>query len=135
LAQLDAALPALHRLFGDEGRLDEHVALLRQGVAEAPGRFVTIELEEIAVMHSSTEEYYAMLRDALASLDEPTDVTADRERLVGLAQLRPGRPFPPARLVLDGLDAPDDDWWNHSRLLGTRYLRAVPWEPPPEDEP
>jgi hypothetical protein len=33
------------------------------------------------------------------------------------------------RDLKDALDAPDDDWWNHSRLLGVSYLRPVPWEP------
>ena len=127
LAQLDAALPALHSIFEGAGRLDDHAALLREGVASMPGRFVTIELYEIAVLIDE-EEFYRDLRAALGSLDRAADLAADRARLVNLAQLREGRPFPPARLVVDGLDAPDDDWWNHSRLLGTRYLRPVPWE-------
>jgi hypothetical protein len=126
LAQLDAALPALHEIFDGAGRLDDHAALMRQGVESMPGRFVTIELYEIAVLIDE-ETYYRDLRAALGGLDRPG--TADRARLTDLAQLREGRPFPPARLVLDGLDAPDDDWWNHSRLLGASYLRPVPWEP------
>lgn len=126
LAQLDAALPALHEIFDGAGRLDDHAALLRQGVQSMPGRFVTIELYEIAVLIDE-ETYYRDLRDALGGLDRPG--TKDRARLTDLAQLREGRPFPPARLVLDGLDAPVDDGWNHSRLLGVSFLRPVPWEP------
>jgi hypothetical protein len=93
LAQLDAALPALREIFDGAGRLDDHAALLRQCVQSMPGRFVTIELYEIAVLIDE-ETFYRDLRDAL-----------------------------------DGLDAPVDDWWNHSRLLGVSYLRPVPWEP------
>jgi hypothetical protein len=126
LAQLDAAVPALHEIFDGAGRLDDHAALLRQGVQSMPGRFVTIELYEIAALIDE-ETFYRDLKDALGGLDRPG--TKDRARLTELAQLREGRPFPPARLVLDGLDAPDDDWWNHSRLLGVSYLRPVPWEP------
>jgi hypothetical protein len=126
LAQLDAALPALHEIFAGAGRLDDHAALLRQGVESMPGRFVTIELYEIAVLIDE-EAFYRDLRAALGGLDRPG--TQDRARLTELAQLREGRPFPPARLVLDGPDAPDDDLWNHSRLLGVSYLRPVPWEP------
>lgn len=127
LVQLDAALPALHSIFNGAGRLDEHAALLRQGVESMPGRFVTIELYEIAVMIDE-EKYYRDLRNALGSLDKPGNLAADRARLTDLAQLREERPFPPARLVIDGLDAPDDDWWNHTRLLGASFLRPVPWE-------
>jgi hypothetical protein len=130
LAQLDAAVPALHSIFDGAGPLDEHAALLREAVASMPGRFVTIELYEIAVL-TDEEKFYRDLRDALGSLDGPGDLAEDRARLTDLAQLREGRPFPPARLVVDGLDAPDDDWWNHSRLLGTCFLRPVPWEPAP----
>ncbi|GAA4637584.1 hypothetical protein GCM10023196_091960 [Actinoallomurus vinaceus] len=127
LAQLDAALPALNRIFDGAGRLDDHAALLREGVASMPGRSVTIELYEIAVLIDD-EQFYQNLRAGLGSLDQPGDLAADRSRLTDLAQLREGRPFPPARLVLDGLDAPDDDDWNHTRLLGTCFLRPVPWE-------
>ncbi|WP_405096615.1 hypothetical protein [Micromonospora sp. NBC_01412] len=127
LDQLDAALPTLARLFADEGPLHEHAALLREGVAGMPGRFVTIDPYEIAVLIDE-RDYYGHLHAGLASLDVPGDPVVDRERLIDLAQLRPGRPFPPARLVLDQLDAADDDWWNHSRLLGSGFQRPVPWE-------
>ncbi|GAB3990393.1 hypothetical protein GCM10029978_118160 [Actinoallomurus acanthiterrae] len=127
LAQLDAALPALHRIFDGAGRLDDYAALLKEGVASMPGRSVTIELYEIAVLIDD-ERFYRDLRTALGSLDQPGDLAADRARLTDLAQLREGRPFPPARMLLDGLDAPADDEWNHTRLLGVGFLRPVPWE-------
>jgi len=127
LAQLDAALPTLNRLFAAEGPLDEHAALLRDGIAGMPGGFVTVDLYEIAVLRDE-DAYHRTLRAALASFEEPGDAAADRERLVDLAQLRPGRPFPPARLLLDERDAADDDWWNFVRLLGAGFVRPVPWE-------
>jgi hypothetical protein len=32
-------------------------------------------------------------------------------------------------MLLDGQRAPDDDYWNLCRLLGTSFSAAVPWEP------
>ncbi|WP_162906948.1 hypothetical protein [Allorhizocola rhizosphaerae] len=128
LAQLQAALDVLDRIFAQEGSLREHAALLRAGVESMPGKFVTINPYEIAVL-GGEQEFYDTQRDALASLDEPGDLIVARQRLADLTALRLGRPFPAARLALDDLDAPEDDWWNHSRLLGNSFERPVPWEP------
>ncbi|RGC69107.1 hypothetical protein C5N14_10100 [Micromonospora sp. MW-13] len=127
LDQLDAALPVLARVFADEGPLDGHAALLRAGVAAMPGAFVTVNPYEIAVLDDE-RAWYDNLRAGLAGLDRPGGPQADRRCLADLAQLRPGRPFPPARLLLDQLDATDDDWWNHTRLLGSGFGRPAPWE-------
>ncbi|MFB7476216.1 hypothetical protein [Kitasatospora sp. NPDC056184] len=141
LAQLDAALPVLNALFAAEGPLDGHAALLRQAVEKAPGAFVTIELEEIEGVWEEEGAFQPTLRAALACLDGPgggdvpdggtdpaADPAADRARLVALSRLRPGRPFPPARLLLDDLEAGEDDYWNLVRLLGTTFDADVPWE-------
>ncbi|MFF3855359.1 hypothetical protein [Micromonospora sp. NPDC002575] len=127
LDQLDAALPALTRIFAAEGPLHEHAALLRAGVAAMPGRFVTVDPYEIAVLVDE-REFYDTLRAGLAALDQPGDPAAARRHLTDLAQLRAGRPFPPARLVLDQLPAAEDDWWNHGRLLGAGVRGPAPWE-------
>lgn len=127
LAQLDAALPVLNRLFAAEGTLDAHAALLRQAVEKAPGVFVTIELDEIEGLWEEGT-FQPALRAALACLDDGSDPAADRARLIELSQLRPGRPFPPPRLLVDALEAGDDDYWNVVRLLGASYLAEVPWE-------
>ncbi|MEH1015911.1 hypothetical protein V6U90_22720 [Micromonospora sp. CPCC 206060] len=89
--KLGAAVPALERLFGR--RLADHAALLVDGVRAGAGEYVTVELEEIAVLEGEEENYYEQLRVALGSLDEPTDAVADRDRLVWLAQLRAERRF------------------------------------------
>ncbi|MFE6865038.1 hypothetical protein ACFVFS_00610 [Kitasatospora sp. NPDC057692] len=128
LAQLDAALPVLNALFAAEGPLDGHAALLRQAVEKAPGAFVTIELEEIEGVWEEEGAFQPTLRAALACLDGGTDPAADRARLIALSRLRPGRPFPPARLLLDGLEPAEDDYWNLVRLLGTAFDADVPWE-------
>ncbi|MFF7456888.1 hypothetical protein [Kitasatospora sp. NPDC008115] len=136
LAQLDAALPVLNGLFADEGPLDAHAALLRRAVERAPGAFVTIELEEVEGIWEDEETFQPTLRAALAGLDGGSDGDTDgdtggaatRSRLIELSRLRPGRPFPPARLLVDGLEAGDDDHWNLARLLGAGFIGAVPWE-------
>ncbi|SDK80320.1 hypothetical protein SAMN05216298_1430 [Glycomyces sambucus] len=128
LAQLDAAVPVLNRLF-PEGPLDEHAAMLRRAVAEAPGAHLTIELDEIEAMWEP-DTFQPALRAALAGLDEPGEPKADRARLVELAQLREGRPFPSALALLgDQNGIEDDDYWNLVRLLGAGFSAAVPWEP------
>ncbi|MFF2656183.1 hypothetical protein ACFVUH_02335 [Kitasatospora sp. NPDC058032] len=132
LAQLDAALPVLNALFAAEGPLDTHAALLRQAVEQAPGAFVTIELDEIEGIWEEEGTFQPTLRAALAGLDGGLDgsarTAADRARLIELSRLRPGRPFPSARLIVDGLEAGDDDYWNLVRLLGTSFAAEVPWE-------
>lgn len=128
LAQLDAAVPALNRLFEAEGPLDDHAAMLRQAVAAAPGKFITIELDEIdALWEEGT--FQPALRAALSALDASTDPVAERAGFAEIAQLRAGRAFPPARFLLDGHDAADDDFWNFVRLLGTAFSADLPWEP------
>ncbi|MET8700930.1 hypothetical protein ABZW10_18985 [Kitasatospora sp. NPDC004723] len=132
LAQLDAALPVLNALFAAEGPLDAHAALLRQAVEQAPGAFVTIELDEIEGIWEEEGTFQPTLRAALAGLDGglagSARTAADRARLIELSRLRPGRPFPSARLIVDGLEAGDDDYWNLVRLLGTSFAAEVPWE-------
>ncbi|MFF2953779.1 hypothetical protein ACFVVU_20855 [Kitasatospora sp. NPDC057965] len=138
LAQLDAALPVLNALFAAEGPLDAHAALLRQAVEKAPGAFVTIELDEIEGIWEEEGTFQPTLRAALAGLDgsldggldDGTRAAADRARLIELSRLRPGRPFPSARLIVDGTEAGDDDYWNLVRLLGTSFAAEVPWETP-----
>jgi hypothetical protein len=128
LAQLDAALPALGRLFAAEGDLSGHAALLRQAVEAAPGAHVTIELDEIEGLWEPGT-FQPALRGALASLDGEGDPEAGRAHLIALAQLRAGRPFPPARLLFGDGEVADDDYWNLVRLLGTEFSARVPWEP------
>jgi len=128
LAQLDAALPVLNRLFAPEGPLDDHAAMLRRAVAAAPGRFVTVELDEIEGLWEAGT-FQPALRAALAGFDASADAAAERANLIDIAQLRAGRPFPPARMLLADHEPVDDDYWNLSRLLGASFSGAVPWEP------
>ncbi|RRR98584.1 hypothetical protein [Glycomyces terrestris] len=127
LAQLDAAVPVLNRIFAAEGPLDGHAAMLRAAVAAAPGVYVTVELDEIEGLWEPGT-FQPALREALACLDG--GAAAGRAHLAAISQLREGRPFPPARMLLDGGDGfEDDDHWNFVRLLGANFSAAVPWEP------
>jgi hypothetical protein len=126
LLQLDAALPVLNRLFETEGPLDDHAAMLRQAVTAAPGSFITIELDEIEGLWEEGT-FQPALRAALAGFDGSAE--PDRPNLIEIAQLRAGRPFPPARMLLTDHEPVDDDYWNLSRLLGASFSAAVPWEP------
>lgn len=128
LAQLDAALPVLNRLFEPEGPLDDHAAMLRHAVAAAPGRFITIELDEIEGLWEEGT-FQPAVRAALACFDGSTDAESERANLIEIAQLRAGRPFPPARLLLADHEPVDDDYWNLSRLFGASFSAPVPWEP------
>ncbi|SDD16416.1 hypothetical protein [Glycomyces harbinensis] len=128
LAQLDAAVPVLGRLFAAEGPLEEHAAMLRRAVAASPGAYLTVELDEIEGLWEPGT-FQPALRAALESLDGEGDPEAGRVHLIELAQLRPGRPFPPARLLLDDGESADDDIWNLVRLLGASFSAPVPWEP------
>lgn len=129
LAQLDAAVPVLNRLFAAEGPLDGHAAMLRKAVAAAPGAHITVELDEIEGLWEPGT-FQPALREALAALDGAAGPEAGRARLIELAQLRAGRPFPPARLLLDGTEGvEDDDYWNFVRLLGANFHADIPWEP------
>jgi len=65
----------------------------------------------------------------LAAMESVQDLEAERADLIEIAQLRAGRPFPAARMLLGDHEPADDDYWNLSRLLGTGFGAAVPWEP------
>jgi hypothetical protein len=134
IRQLDEAVPYFNRLFRREGSLDEYAAFLRQVLQESEYKYVTIELHEIACMTDPAQEYFDIFRIALAGIGEDLS-SAAKIRFKNIAWLRKLRKFPPARLVLDGLQsASDSDDANHCRILGagaqsTGFGRPVPWEP------
>jgi hypothetical protein len=128
LGQLARAIPTLNRLFAAEGPLDEYADLLRTAVADAPGQFVTIEMEEIADLWTpSPQAFYRQFSLALGRFESSRSRAADRKRLVCISKLRPGIPFPPARCFLEGIEVSSDDCWNHCRLIGASWYRPVPW--------
>lgn len=138
LANLAEARKWYADAFSELGALDEHFDLFERAVREAPGQYVTIELEEIAVLYDTEDaegEFYERFEAVLAALDEPPDEDAATE-LLGLATYREARPFPSARLALDNSSEHEDDHWNHCRIFGAGVTvggigRPVPWEPKP----
>src|SRR5262245_38623576 len=135
LRQLDEAVPYFNRLFRREGPLDEYAGFLRQALEGIEYRYVTIELHEIACMFNTLQEYYDIFRVALHGISDDLSRAAWSRFKWHIAGLRRLQKFPPARLVLDGLESTaDSDCANRSRILGdgaqsTGFGRPVPWEP------
>jgi hypothetical protein len=132
IRQLGEALPYFNRLFSEEGLLDEYVGFLRQALEAVDFEYVTVELQEIACLTNPEQAYYDMFRLALAGIG--SDLSPDaKQRLADIAQFRDMDRFPPARLLLDGLEGEDNDFWNHCRVCGAGAMEAgigrpVPWE-------
>jgi hypothetical protein len=135
IRQLDEAVPYLNRLFRREGPLDEYAGFLRQALEGLEYRYVTIELHEIAIMCNTLQEYYDIFRIALRGIGDDLSRAAWSRFKWHIAGFRKLKKFPPARLVLDGLESTaDSDCANHSRILGdgaqsTGFGQPVPWEP------
>jgi hypothetical protein len=68
--QILAAVPALNHLFGHLGAFDEWAAVFRQVLDNPPGKYVSLELTEIACL-SDFSEFVRELRAALQVLSEP----------------------------------------------------------------
>jgi hypothetical protein len=134
LSALGTAVPVLNALFKVEGPLDSYADYMARAVADAPGEYVTAELQEISCLYPTEEEFFALLRDALRVM-AGIPVEDAKRCLVQVADLRLGRPFPPADMLLTDYAAEDDDHWNHCRILGAGAReggigRSVPWEMP-----
>src|SRR4051794_17579915 len=110
LAAMRWARPSLVEAFRDRGSLDPFLDMLAAAITAAPHEHVSIELQEIAALYPSEHAFHTLLRETLTAIEASSP--AQTERLVELSQLRPGRPFPPVRLLLDGLTGHDDDHWN-----------------------
>jgi hypothetical protein len=137
IRQLDEAVPYFNRLFRREGPLDEYAAFLREELEGIEYRYITIDLHEIAIMMEYTlKAYYDEFRIALERIAENDLSSASKIQFKRIAGLRKLKKFPPARFILDGLKAVNDnDCEIHTRLLGcggqsSMYGgRHVPWEP------
>lgn len=118
ISQLEQSLSYFNQLFANEGPLDEYCELLKQAVSAVPNKYITIEMQEIACL-SDEQEFYDTFRAALGAINNETSQDA-KQRLLDIAQIRTGQPFPPARLHLDDLDGEEDDlpnfWCRRSRI-------------------
>jgi hypothetical protein len=132
LDSLEEAVVNLQSVFRAEGSLKNHASYLAEAITQAPGEFVTIELSELSCLYPSEQEFFSLFRNALQAIGDP-GIAEGKAVLARLADLRLGRPFPPADLLVRDLEAVDDDYWNHCRILGTGRLeggigRPDPWE-------
>jgi hypothetical protein len=138
LRQLREGIPFFNELYEEEGSLDEYAAFLAQALEEAPFEYVTIEMQEIACIIDEAK-YYADFRRALECIGQTVD-PATKPLFSGIAQFDELGRFPPARLLLNNLEAESDkDYWNHCRVCGAGMYeagigRAVPWEPVVEND-
>jgi hypothetical protein len=132
VAQLDAAIPYLNRVFKGQGPLDEHAALFKKVFGRSRLRFVCIDLLEVAYT-ADPDAYHKQLLAALTALEEERAPAVARKALLALTQLRLKQKFPAARCLLDNLKTTGDDDWNMARLFGTEWEEPVPWEPKPKD--
>lgn len=130
IAQLELALPRLESLFAGRGRLGDYGSLLIKALRDMHHSYLTIEWDEIDVITEG--DFLAEATAAMASLDPsvPSNPVIDRKRLLRLSGIgRRDRQFPAAKLSLNPGTEVDEESFLHSRLIGSSYLRPVPWEP------
>lgn len=133
LRQLDAALPYFKKIFEDEGQLDGFFAQLRKAIEAVPAKYITLEMQEIALMFDDDQWFYDEFRQALKSIGTKGN-EEDHERFLGITQIRDGVPFPSATMYLDGKEFGPEDQWNFTRIIGAGKFgsfgwgREVPWE-------
>jgi ankyrin repeat protein len=131
LKQLAAAATRLEEVFSKNGPLHTHAALLEKALRGSGGKYVTIELDEIAALASSRKAFDQQLRDALQSLASGS-TTDSKKRLVKLTHVDARRPFiAPAELMAQKKPT-TADLANLECLLGTAHFRDVPWETVPK---
>ncbi len=107
-------------LFAANGGLSHHLGLFRQELEAGTHGYLTIEMEEIEVLHKSGE-VQRQLRACLDALDGRS--SSATESLVWLSTVLAERPFH----TLDQASA-KEDVWNFCRILGEGWLRRAVWE-------
>lgn len=127
LARLPTAAARLERLFPDGGALAPHAAALAAAIAAAPGRYLTIELDEVAGLWPSRARFDAALARAL-QIVVGADRRGARSSLVRLSGVHADRPWPPAQGLYDRPRVARADAENLARLIGAEHLRRLPWE-------
>ncbi len=124
LQQLAAARPVLDQLFPEHGSLREHSQLLHAAIESTHRKFITIEWTEVEHTVESAE-FQAFVRFALACFAGDVPLPVGRKSLLNLSEFEWDGPLPSARCLVDQSDAEIEVL---SHLLGTCWLRPVPWE-------
>lgn len=123
IALLRARKPLLSGWFEQNGGLDAFVDLLAAHLEAQPGRFVSVELEEIEALN---DEYDIadVVRTALQRLDDEDETCLDL--LAPLSTVLEDRPFlAPKQAAQSGAR---EDSWNVYRLIGGGWLLPTPWD-------
>lgn len=134
LQQLRSSLYFFNKMFARDGQLDDFVAMLIKAVSGVSSKYITLEMQEIALMFDDDQWFYDEFRKALKSIAKKRTSADDKERMYGITQLREGDPFPSARMYLDKKEFSPEDQWNFTRLIGAGRFgsfgwgREVPWE-------
>jgi hypothetical protein len=129
IRQLEQSVPRLEALFAGRGRLSDYASLLVKALRDMDSRYLTIEWDEIDVITEGG--LLAEASAAMASLDPttPPNPVMDRKRLLRLSGIgRRDQPFPAAKLAINPDTDLKEESFLHSRLIGSSYLRPVPWE-------
>jgi hypothetical protein len=127
LGRLSESVPRLESALGlAAGALAEYGACVHELLTSAVGKYVTIELQEIAYL-SKPDVFYADVARALRVLAGDEIAGAGDAVLLGSdfdvkRQIHAPRTF----FTLNGLE--EGDYRNFECLLGASHERAVPWE-------
>jgi hypothetical protein len=123
IARLRARKPLLSAWFTRNGGLDAFVDLLATHLEAQPGKFVSIELDEIEALNAEYD-MVDVVRTALERLDAEQETCLDL--LVPLSTLLEDRPFlPPGEVARSGAR---EDTWNVFRLIGGGWVLETPWD-------
>lgn len=123
LARLEERREWLVALYRDRGDLSHHLGLLLEHLRTYDGAWMSIELDEIAVLHRDPAAWYEELRACFDLLDRRDD--AARARLAAFSTVMLDE-----RIVAldDAPKATRKEQWNFFRVLGEGWGRPTPWD-------
>jgi hypothetical protein len=127
LARLRTVLPDLNKMFQTHGTLDDYVALLIDAIHSTGYTYVTIESDEIACM-GDPDTFYENVKESLAAIHGKLPLAVGRTKLLGISEIPAEAKFPRASCIVDGGEVSDEAIDVHSRIIGCKWLRNVPWE-------
>jgi hypothetical protein len=133
LARFEGAVARIEKAYPRIGTLRAHAAPLRSMLNSARGRFVTIELDEIAWLARSRSGFDKRLSRALEYLSG-SDIPRISRTLTSLSGVDPSRPLIPPTELFARSRPLKADLFQCMRVVGTSFLRDVPWEDAPEKQ-
>ncbi|MBL7043657.1 MAG: hypothetical protein ISR77_33810 [Pirellulaceae bacterium] len=126
LERLSKGIGSLESLLNvDRRTLSGHEACFRELLENGDGRYLTIELEEIACI-VDPEVFYSHLAELLRFFDGSNSETA-RDAWRSLAELDLTRPIISPKDFDERPDLTTEDYRNLENLLGSSYIRPTTW--------